>query len=163
MSALPVIGTDPGPMARFEYVKVQESTPSVVFQRLCEGETLREIASAWQVPKGLFIQWFMEEHRDLFDAAERVLAQDLKVDALKEADSATNEDIKPRTLRVKTRLELLPLMDRSRYGGKEDRSGTGITVVVDRSCGGAIAIQSGDTKVLVGPQERVISNEEGVI
>lgn len=162
---LPVIGTDPGPMARFEHVKVQESTPRVVFLRLCEGETLKDIAKAWQIPVGLFVEWFTAEHLTLFDTAFRVRADQLAHEALAFADAATPDDVAPRKLQVDTRLKLAAQWDRSRYGAKDNgAAGGGITVVVDRSCGGTVSIQSGDSKLVVdGRQERVISNEEGVI
>ena len=172
---LPVIGRDPGPLARLEHVKLQEATPSVVFQRLCEGETLRDIAKAWQIPVGLFVEWFTTEHLVLFDTALKVRADQLAHEAVAIADEqkeAVDKNGKvfdpevPRDkLRVDTRLKLAAQWDRARYGAKDSGpAGGGITVVVDRSCGGTVSIQSGDSKLVVaGRQERIISNEEGVI
>lgn len=117
---------DPGPLARLEEVKADLSTPNVVFQRLCEGESLKAIAKAWAVPKGQFVLWFMTEHRQLFDDAERVRAQDLKGEALdiadeqaevvREAGGTFDPDVPRDKLRVDTRLKLIEKLDRERFG-----------------------------------------------
>ena len=73
-----VMSNDPGPLARFLAVKAKPDTPSIVFQRLVgvrdgdAGETLAEIAQSWGLPRTLFIEWFMTEHRTRYDAAMAV-------------------------------------------------------------------------------------------
>ena len=109
-------GSDPGPMARLEAVKADQSTPSVVFQRVCDGETLREIAKAWGLPKGRFVEWFTTEHSALYDRALQVRADELAHETLEIADGASPEDSAPRKLRVDTRLKLAEKWDRQRYG-----------------------------------------------
>lgn len=141
---------DPGPLARLAEVMADESVPGVVFGRLTEGKTLREIARVWRVPRGRFVQWFMENHADLYDAADRVWCDQMKHEALENADAATAEDVAPRKLRVDTRLRLMEKLDRARYGARESALGGGITVLVDRSCGGAVAVQAGGSTVMVG-------------
>lgn len=142
----PVIGTDPGPMARFDHVKAQESTPRVVFLRLCEGETLKEIARAWEVPVGLFIEWYTTEHLTLFDTALRVKADQLANEALEIADEqkeATDKkgntydpEVPRDKLRVDTRLKLAAQFDRARYGARDNGpAGGGVTVIVNRAAG----------------------------
>lgn len=170
------IGTDPGPLARLEEVKKDEIAPTVIFQRLCEGELLRDIARAWALPKGAFTHWFMEKHADKYDAAMKVRADDLAHEALKVADEqqeATKKDgttydpdVARDKLRVETRLKLAAQWDRARYGAKDQGpAGGGVTVIVDRSCGGQIAVHAGAASVLVGglSQERVISGTEASV
>jgi hypothetical protein len=169
--SLPVIGQDPGPMARLEHVIAQPNTPSVVFQRLTDAdnpETLREIAKAWGLPAGQFIEWFYTNHSALLDAAQRVRADQLVNDAVSIADEQSevlkkdgttfDPDVPRDRLRVDTRLKIAEKWDRSRYGNKDTGPSGGLTVLVDRSCGGTVAIQAGDAKVVITsePQGRVL-------
>lgn len=116
---------DPGPVARFEAVKERPEVPEEIFHRLCEGDSLREIAKAWGLPRGPFTLWFMSEHKQLFDDAERVRAHELKEEVLEIADEQkevtrdgkTYDPEVPRDkLRVDARLKLMPHMDRQRFG-----------------------------------------------
>lgn len=133
---LPVIGFDPGPLARLEHVVVQENTPWIVFQRLCDGETLRDIARAWEIPVGRFVEWYTANHMTLFDTALRVRADQLAHEALACADAATPDDVAPRKLQVDTRLKLAAQWDRARYGAKDSGvAGGGVTVIVNRAAG----------------------------
>lgn len=157
MSAVPSI--DAGPIARLDEVKADAGAPSVIFQRLTDGETLQQIAKAWGLPRGRFVEWFTTEHEALYDAALRARADELAHEALGVADeqkeavrrdgSTFDPDVARDKLRVETRLRLAAHWDRTRYGAAKDAGSGGVTVLVDRSCGGAIAIQAGDTKVLV--------------
>lgn len=144
-AALPVIGMDPGPLARLEAVKLDQSTPSVVFQRVCDGETLREIAKAWGLPKGPFIQWFTTEHAALYDSALKVKADELAHEALAISDEQAavekkdggtyDPDVARDKLRVDTRLRLAEKFDRTRYGNKDSGPAGGVTVIVNRAVG----------------------------
>lgn len=125
MNDLPV-EANPGPIARLESLKADASIPAQVFLRLCDGESLKQIARAWQVPKGPFVLWYMSVHRQLFDDAERVRAQDLKAEALEISDEQNeverpgggtfDPDVQRDKLRVDTRLKLLEKLDRERFG-----------------------------------------------
>lgn len=124
---------DPGPMARFEHVKTQPETASVVFQRLCDGETLAQVARDWAVPKGRFVEWYTTEHAALYDAALKVRADDLAHEALSVADTPTlgvetktkadgsvevteGDMLGHRKLQVDTKLKVASKWDRARYG-----------------------------------------------
>lgn len=141
---------DPGPLARLDEVKADTAAPSVIFQRLCERETLAQIAKAWGLPKGRFFEWFTTEHAPLYDAALKVLAGELAFESLDIADeqaevvkkdgSKFDPEVPRDKLRVDTRLRLASHLDRARYGAAKDAAGGGITVVVDRSCGGAVTV-----------------------
>ena len=47
-------------MARFEALVAEEGTMGVIVQRVAEGETLKALAAAWQVPYGRLAQWIVE-------------------------------------------------------------------------------------------------------
>lgn len=135
---------DPGPMARLQEQQADPATPGIVFQRLCDGETLRDIAKAWKVPVGLFTQWFTEKHLTLFDAALKVRADQLANEALERADAADPETVGVAKLQADTRLKLAAQWDRARYGAKDSGpAGGGVTVIVDRSCGGTVEVTAG--------------------
>lgn len=104
-----------------------------------------------------------------YEAALAARAEALVHEALEIADDAKGATepvaVAAAKLRVETRHRTATWWNRERYGEAKDRGNTGITVLVDRTCGGAVAIQSGSTKVLVGPaggvsQEREISSTE---
>lgn len=150
---------DPGPMARFEALKADAGAPTEIFLRLTEGETLRELASAWALPRGVFTRWFSTVHAELYDAALKVRADELAQEAVSIADK-TQPGIRTKTsaegvetveedmlghrkLQVDTRLKLIEKWDRARYGSKDAGPVGGITVIVDRSCGGTVEIEAG--------------------
>ena len=107
---------DPGPMARLVQVKADPDVPSVIFQRLTEKETLPQIAKAWKVPKGRFVEWFTTEHAGLYDAALKVLAADYAIDAMNAALAATPETVAVAKLQSDVALKLASKFDRARYG-----------------------------------------------
>ena len=160
-----MLAPDPGPIARLEAVVAQEHTPSVVFQRVTDGETLREIAKAWQVPAGLFMEWFTTEYASLYDTALRLRADDLAHDALavsegppRQAVNAEGDpllddagqpvivapDVARDKLRVDTKLKLAGKWDRDRYGEKTDIRHSGLvpTLVIE------IAVPVPETRVI---------------
>lgn len=158
----PVITYDPGPLARLEAVKADQAAPKVIFHRLCDGETLKEIAKAWGVPRGQFVLWYTTEHSALYDAALKARADELAHEALaisdeqaevvKENGQKFDPEVPRDKLRVDTRLRLAEKWDRARYGSKDNGpAGGGITVVVDRSCGGTVEITAGGVSARVLP------------
>lgn len=113
-----VVARDPGPMARLEDVKRDATAPSEVFRLLTADDpsTLAEVAKAWAVPKGRFVEWFTTTHADLYDAALKVRAADLALDALKASIDATPDDVSVRKLQADVALRLASKFDRARYG-----------------------------------------------
>ena len=145
-----VVEVDPGPMARLEAVLEDVGAPQQVFDRLAEGESLREIAADWGVPRGRFVEWFTSEHAGLYDSALRARAGELAHETLGIADGAVSETVGVDKLRVDTRLRLASHWDRARYGAAKDAGAGGVTVVIDRTCGGTVQIEApGGSKLLV--------------
>lgn len=54
---------DPGPLARLEHIIAQPDTFPVVGLRLAEGETFKDIASAWMIPCERFRAWYVERFK----------------------------------------------------------------------------------------------------
>jgi hypothetical protein len=139
-----------GPLARLEAVIADESVPGVVFQRVCDGETLRDIAKAWELPKGQFVRWFSTEHSELYDAALKVLADDLAHEALVKADAATPEDVACAKLSVDTRLKLAGKWDRKRYGEEnESRNVAPVTIQIANLRGAPVTVTAGPAAIAV--------------
>lgn len=173
MTLLPV-APDPGPMARFEVVKASADMPKVIFHRVSEGESLKGLAKEWELPRGEFVSWYMTEYSELYDAALKVRADELAHDCIAISDeqaeverkdgSKFDPDVPRDKLRVDARLKMLEKWDRPRYGAKEDKSGSGITVIVDRSCGGTVEISAGGAtaRIPLQPQEKVINELERI-
>ena len=107
---------NPGGYARLEMLKADEGVVEDVYRMLCERKSLRAIAKEFGVPRGAFARWFMAEHGDLVSDADRVLAHELKHEALEEAEAATEENAVSQRLKVDTALKLMPMLDRDRYG-----------------------------------------------
>ena len=111
------ITTDPGPLARFKAVIADENTISVLVQRLTAGETLKDIAKAWQIPYGKLAEWITED-RDRaakYSAALAIWADALAQECVDIADHGTDSHHRDK-LRIETRLRLAGKWDRQRYG-----------------------------------------------
>ncbi len=119
-------------------VMADVGAPAEVFRRLTEGERLPEIAKAWRVPKGRFVEWFSTAHEALYDAALKVRAAELAMDALDAALAATPEDVAVQRLRADVALKLAGKFDRDRYGErvKVERE---VAVIVDAGLIGTAA------------------------
>lgn len=158
-----VEGVDHGPMARFEVVKADANTPTVVFQKLTDPDrpqTLRGIAKAWGVPAGRFEQWWMTEHADLDDAADRIWSKRYGHETIEIADGASAEDIAARKLQIRARQWFASRRDRSRFG-----DAAGSTTINVNSPGSLVNILSGmdvatSEPARPGDDARVIEHEE---
>lgn len=118
-------------MARLVDVMSDEGAPSEVFRLLTdEGapRTLAQIAKAWAVPRGRFVEWFTTKHADRYDAALKVLADQLAHEALEIADeqkeavrpdgSKYDSEVPRDKFRAETRLKIAARWDRDRYGDR---------------------------------------------
>lgn len=113
---MPGLDPDPGPVARLEAVKRDVNVPSVVFQRVVDGARLKDIARAWGVPVGRFVEWFTTEHAGLYERALAIQADEDARDAVEIADGASEDDVAPRKLRADVRRWRASKWDRARYG-----------------------------------------------
>jgi hypothetical protein len=163
-----------GPLARLEAVIADESIPGVVFQRVCDGETLRDIAKAWELPKGQFVRWFSTEHADLYDAALKVRADDLAHEALsisdeqsevvKENGDTFDPDVPRDKLRIDTRLKLASRWDRKRYGEEnESRNVAPVTIQIANLRGAPVTVTAGPAAIAVVDTTEAIETTEGPI
>lgn len=114
---------------RLEVVKADASVVSVVFQRLCEGETLKGIAKGWGLPRGPFVEWYMTTHGDRYDAALRVLADEDARETVEIADGAESETVGPNKLQIDARKWRAARWDRQRYGDQVQHQVTGRAVL----------------------------------
>jgi hypothetical protein len=83
--------TDPGPAARFSVVVSDPATPDVVVQRLAAGESLKEIAEAWQIPYRRFLAW-IASNGELTETCKRVrelAGVELRIEGMELLDEAT--------------------------------------------------------------------------
>lgn len=129
--------SDPGKIARLEEFKLDPEFPGDVFRRVSEGKRLTAVAKKLRLPKGRFVEWFTTQHGELYDAALKVRAADLALDALDEALAATPEDVAVRRLRADVALKLASKWDRSRYG-ESVRMEKSVTFGVDAGLMGTI-------------------------
>lgn len=123
---------DPGPMQRFREVIAEDATIGVIVQRLTDGETLRDIAKAWQVPYGKLAEWMVEdrERSEKYNAALKIWADSLAQECVRIADeqaevvkrdgSSFDPDVPRDKLRIDTRLKLAGKWNRERYGDQTD-------------------------------------------
>ena len=146
-----------------EAVKADSVAASVVFQRVTEGETLRQIAADWGVPRGRFTEWYTTQHAELYDSALKVRADQLAHDALAVASTpqrgvitktkgdGTVEVIEEdmlghRKLYAETMLRLAGKWDRQRYGEhtKVEHGGhvTGLIAVLSSLPSGRVVEQA---------------------
>jgi hypothetical protein len=143
-------------------VKAVETTPSEVFQRLTDAEnpeTLREIARAWQVPAGRFIEWYTTEHAERYDAALKVRADQDAHETVEIADGTAAEEIGTAKLRIDARKWRASRWDRQRYGDHVQHQVSGRAVLkVDFSRPGAPEkeLPAEDVTVLPAAGERLI-------
>lgn len=135
-------------MERFAAVKADPQASAAVFQRLSEGETLREIGEAWGCPAGGFERWYMTEHKVEYEAALMVKADRLAHEALTVADGAEAETLGPSKLQVETRRWVASKWDRERYGDKTEVKHSGIPPMLIIEVAGQVT----------APRERVIEH-----
>jgi hypothetical protein len=134
------------PLARLDEVKADPTTMSVISQRVAEGETLKEIALAWQVPAGLLLRWVQEDderwaeyERSLALRADALIAETVAIsdeqnEVVKENGQTFDPDVPRDKLRIDTRLKVAARYDRRRFGNtdSEGGGGGGLKVVVVR-------------------------------
>jgi hypothetical protein len=127
-------------LQRLDHIKSNPQTMLEVTQRVADGETLKEISKAWEIPFGLFQLWIMtdRERSDMYDGALRARADEEVHNAIKisddeycrELDGSIMKDkaglpvfkeTSRSRLQAKTRLSAAVLWDRKRFGTQAGR------------------------------------------
>ena len=153
-------------MARFEQVKTDAAAPNMIFTKLTERMTLKQIAAEWQLPKGRFVEWFTTTYADLYDAALKVVAAEIALEALeiadeqnevvKESGGTYDPDVGRDKLRIDTRLKLASKFDRARYG-ETVRVEKTVSIGVDA---GLLGTAGELLRLVASKPQRVIEHEQ---
>lgn len=113
---------DPGPLARFNAVVRDPGTPEEIVRRLSEGDSLREISKAWQIPYRRLIAW-IAANGDLTEQCKRVrelAGIELRMEGLEIVDGAeaatTPEEVSAAKLRAEYRERLSRDLNRPLFG-----------------------------------------------
>jgi hypothetical protein len=150
-------------LARLEEIKADPLAMTVIAQRVAEGERLRDVAKAWQIPYGLLFQWIQadEARWKAYERALAVRADDLvaetvaisdeQAEVVKESGGTFDPDVPRDKLRIDTRLKVAARYDPSRFadGGAGGKGSSGVTVIVDRTCGGRISVATRDAVAVI--------------
>jgi len=122
-------------MHMLEIVKNDPMTMEIVIQRVIDGESLKQIATAWKLPATRFVKWISDDDERLaqYEGALRVRADELIHEAMHTAQFG--DDIQRDKLVVETKFRVASMWDRQRYGGEKATGGSGINIIINR--GGA--------------------------
>jgi len=115
-------------MARLELVVADPQTPEEVFRRLTDPEgaqTLDEIAKAWRVPRGKFVEWYTSECAGRYDAALKVLGVSLGHKVLELTENATRETVGLVKMQTDRYLRLAAHWNAERYSPKVEHNHSG--------------------------------------
>lgn len=130
-----------------EIVKNDPMTMEIVIQRVIDGESLKQIATAWKLPATRFVKWISDDDERLaqYEGALRIRADGLVHEALDIADeqkeavrengTTYDPEVARDKLRIETRIKAASMWDKQRYGGEKSTGGAGINIIINR--GGA--------------------------
>jgi hypothetical protein len=129
LSASNVLHVDPGPLARLREIVEDPTTMSVLVQRVSEGETLKVIAKAWEVPYGRLAEWIIEdtERSAQYNQARQIWSDALATESVAIADDADADQasVQKAKLQIDTRLKLASKLNRATYGDAVEHKHTG--------------------------------------
>ncbi len=148
-------------VARFIEVVSDPQIMDVICYRVAEGESLRELARAWEIPYGKLARWLADDEGRAAQFAQvlEIRAHDLAEESLGIADAVDNMnpmDISKAKLQIDTRLKIAGKWDKRRYG--DDKSGGtvgNITVVINRGLGG----ETYEAEITTGVSDAVYERE----
>jgi hypothetical protein len=146
---------DSSPLARLAMVKEDVEAPAEVFRLLTDAEdpkSLEEIAKAWGVPRGRFVEWFSTEHRGRLDAAERVLGIGVLHAVKKMTDDATVENVCLAKFKTDRYLRLAGLLNAERYSPKVEHKHTGAMPTLVIEIAGERSVIEAEPAEVVGVQ-----------
>ena len=124
--------------ARLDGMLADEGLCDVLCQRLMEGETVEQIACAWEVPAGRLRRWLMDDgtRYEAYRRALQIDAHRLVQEAVAIADRvpSSKTDVLHAKLRIETRFKTAAYHDRETYGDTAGKGGgTQVNVIVQRS------------------------------
>lgn len=98
----------------------------VIFQRVAEGETLKQICKSRKWPYSMVARWVGEtpEAFKAYEFALRLWADSLAVETVGLADATDATEVGLGKLKTDVRMKLASRLDRARYGEKVEVSGT---------------------------------------
>lgn len=121
---------NPGPMARLEELTAPEvagETMGMLVQRMTDGQTLKEIAAALEVPYGLLAAWIAEDanRAEQYARASRIWVDGLARETVKIADETppVKGAAQVAKLKFETRRWLASKLNRGVYGDQVQISG----------------------------------------
>lgn len=124
-----MLHVDPGPLARFREVIEEANTMPIIVQRVSDGDTLKDIAKAWQIPYGKLSEWIIEDRTrsEQYNQALAIWGDSLAQESVQIADAGGNEagEVQRDKLRIDTRLKLAGKLNRPRYGESSEIKHTG--------------------------------------
>lgn len=125
--------------ARLDGMLADPGLCAVLCDRLAEGETLAEIAQAWDIPAGRLRRWLMEDETryTAYRRALQIDAHRLVQEAVAIADHVPTAklEVQHARLRIETRFKTAAYHDRETYGEQAGGGGgkTQVNVIVQRS------------------------------
>lgn len=105
-------------LLRFQEITRDPKTPDQILQRMAEGQTLNEIADAWDIPRTRLAAWVATQ-AELSDACKRIretFGHELRMEGLDIIDEATPDDISVRRERAAYRERLSKAFNPKTYG-----------------------------------------------
>ena len=113
-----------GRIERWEQERV--GAEEVIFQRVAEGETLKQICKSRRWPYSVVARWVGEtpEVMKAYEFALRLWADSLAVETVDLADGTDPTEVGLGKLKTDVRMKLASRLDRARYGDKVEVSGT---------------------------------------
>ena len=127
--------------SRMQFILEQANTLELLTQRVAEGESVKEIARAWQVPHGRLSAWLLadRERYEHYCRAQQVHAHTLVEEAVALADGCDAESkagVQKARLQVEVRFRTAAHHARERYGEQAaGGGGTRVNVIVQRGQG----------------------------
>lgn len=147
-------------LLNFEAFVADENTPSIIVQRIADGETLRDICASRDVPYSLVAKWIAQTPglKAQYDVALQLWGDALAQETVAISDKADPENVAGAKLAVDTRMKLASKWDRDRYGEKVKHEHSGAVVHIDAGLVGF----SGDLLKRIGTKAPLTLEHEQV-
>lgn len=115
-----------------------------VLEKIAEGATLQKVSREMKQPYTCLHRFFesTDERKAAYAAARKAWADSKQDEAMEIADEvlADKDEVAKAKLRVEVRQNQARAYHKERWGDPKDQAGGGITVLVDRSCGGGVRV-----------------------